>query len=292
MTAEQIYALGGDFETAFLLIGGALLAVEILKGVLSGTFTGRAFFDIVASVSTQAPVVLFEVLVMSFAYAGFVLIAENWVTWTLPTTVWTVLIALLACDFVYYWEHRFAHRVRLLWTQHAVHHSSRFMNIGVAVRFGPFEGVASALFHLPLLFVGLPAELIFFGVVTVLAYQTWIHTELIGRLGLLDAVLNTPSNHRVHHGCDDRYIDRNFGGVLIVWDRLFGTYQRELETPRYGLKRDFSSTNPVIVWVSELPQLCRDLTTARTVGEAWMHLFGPPGWTPERPRKRASSAPR
>jgi sterol desaturase/sphingolipid hydroxylase (fatty acid hydroxylase superfamily) len=116
----------------------------------------------------------------------------------------------------------------------------------------------------------------------VLAYQTWIHTELIGKLGVVDRVLNTPANHRVHHGCDDKYIDRNYGGILIVWDRLFGTYQAEEETPRYGLKRDFHSVNPLVVWFSELPQFVCDVRNARTWRDRWMYMFGPPGWAADK----------
>ncbi|WP_421998712.1 sterol desaturase family protein [Roseovarius confluentis] len=134
----------------------------------------------------------------------------------------------------------------------------------------------------PLLLTGLPAEVIFFGILTVQAYQTWIHTELVGRLGPLDGILNTPSNHRVHHGCDDLYLDKNYGGILIIWDRIFGTYQREEHTPRYGLVRDFDSVNPLRVWVSELPALMRDITSARTAADLRASLFGRPAQTHHR----------
>lgn len=281
MTAETLQQLGTAFDEGFFLIGAAILAIEILKGLFTRSLKARGVLDMIASASTQIPFLLVEIALLSFAYAGFVVLGETVVTWTFPITVWTVVLAVLAADFVYYWEHRIAHQVRLFWTQHAVHHSSRHMNASVAIRFGPFESVLSALVHLPLVLIGFPAELVFFGILLVLAYQTWIHTELIGKLGPLDAVLNTPSNHRVHHGCDEKYIDKNYGGILILWDRLFGTYQREEETPRYGLKRDFDSVNPFIVWFSELPAFFRDLRQARSSGEVWMRLLGRPGWTPE-----------
>ncbi len=278
MTADQITQLGVSFEDAFFIIGAAILGIEIVKGLFARSLRWRGLGDMGASISTLIPVVLIETFVLSFAYVGYVFVAETLVTWTLPITVWTLLLTLLACDFVYYWEHRVSHQVRLFWTQHAVHHSSRFMNISVAVRFGPMEGVVSAVFHLPLVLLGFPPPLVLFGIIAVLAYQTWIHTELIGKLGVLDRVLNTPANHRVHHGCDDKYLDKNYGGVLIIWDRLFGTYQAEEERPRYGLKRDFDSINPLVVWFSELPHFFRDLWRARSWRERWMHIFGPPGW--------------
>ncbi|MEM7660642.1 MAG: sterol desaturase family protein [Pseudomonadota bacterium] len=281
MTAADIQSFATAFDEIFLLIGAAILIIEIVKGLFEKSFRGRGHLDMIASISTQVPSILIETFVLSLAYLGFILISQNYVTWTLPINAWTVGIALLVCDFVYYWEHRIAHEVRIFWTQHAVHHSSRHMNASVAVRFGPLEGVISVLFHLPLVFLGFPPALIFFGILVVLAYQTWIHTELIGKLGILDEFLNTPSNHRVHHGCDDKYIDKNYGGILMIWDRMFGTFQREDERPNYGLKRDFDSVNPITVWFSELPQFFADLRNAKSFGEVLKCLFGKPGWVPK-----------
>lgn len=290
MTTEQIERLGATSENAFFLIGAAILAIEVVKGLFSKEFRGRGHLDMIAGVSTQLPTILVETVVLSFAYVGYVALADAFVTWTFPITVWTVVLAVFACDFIYYWEHRIAHEVRVFWTQHAVHHSSRYMNTSVAVRFGPFEGVVSAIFHLPLVLIGFPPALVFFGIIFVLAYQTWIHTELIGKLGVFDAFLNTPSNHRVHHACDDKYIDKNYGGILIIWDRLFGTYQAEEERPTYGLKRAFDSVNPLVVWFSETPQFFRDLRNAGSVAEARRAIFGKPGSVPDGAGDRAGRA--
>jgi sterol desaturase/sphingolipid hydroxylase (fatty acid hydroxylase superfamily) len=281
MTPETISQYGTYFDDALFLIGGAILAIELLKGFFTGSMKGRELLDMVASASTQIPSLLVEIFLMSFLYVGMVIVSDSFVSWQMPITWWTIALALLACDFAYYWEHRIAHEVRLLWTQHAVHHSSREMNIVVGIRFGPFEGFASALLHFPLVLMGFPPSLIFFGILVVLAYQTWIHTELIGKLCPLDGVLNTPANHRVHHGCDDKYIDKNYGGILIIWDRLFGTYQAEEETPTYGLKRDYNSVNPLSVWISELPGLFADLKSAKSIEDAFMYLFAKPGWRPK-----------
>jgi len=121
----------------------------------------------------------------------------------------------------------------------------------------------------------------FFGIISVLAYQTWIHTETIGKLGPLEWVLNTPSHHRVHHGADDKYLDKNYAGILIIWDRMFGSFQEEEETPRYGLTTDFNSKNPLRVWTSELPELGRDIARSRGLRDLWGYLFRPPGWRPK-----------
>ncbi|MEM1232238.1 MAG: sterol desaturase family protein [Pseudomonadota bacterium] len=276
MTPSEVQGLGDWLDGGFLFAGAAVFALEILRGVQARTLSSRLWLDMLASVSSQVPYLLVEALLLGAVYLGYIALAETVVFWTLPLSAWTVAVAVLACDFLYYWEHRLSHELRLLWTQHAVHHSSRFMNVSVAVRFGPFEGVVSAVVHLPLILLGFPPVVVFFGILVVLAYQTWIHTETIGRLGWLDRVFNTPSNHRVHHGCDPKYLDRNYGGILMVWDHLFGTYQAEEETPRYGLKRAFSSVHPLKVWFSELPGLLRDLRAVRSTRDLARVLFAHP----------------
>lgn len=277
MNIEALAQFGSNFDDGIFLIALAILGIEIVKGLLSKSMHRTTFFDMFANVSTQLPFVIVEAALFSGIYIAYSVISDSFVTWTIPTTTLTALLIVLLADLTYYGEHRFAHEVRLFWTQHAVHHSSRFMNISVAVRFGPFEGLLSALFHLPLVLIGFSAELVFFGILIVQAYQTWIHTELVGKLGFIDKILNTPSNHRVHHGCDEKYIDKNYGGILIIWDRLFGTYQQEDETPQYGLARDFDSTNPFRVWFSELPRLFSDIAGASSLRELQIVLFGKPG---------------
>ncbi|MEM8837636.1 MAG: sterol desaturase family protein, partial [Pseudomonadota bacterium] len=270
MTESFFEDLGNQVETAFLVIGGAILLIELAEAWFKGTLKGRKIKEMMVSASTQIPSIAFETFIMTGAYIVYYIIAETFVTWALPITWWSILLVLLVADFVYYWEHRIAHEVRLLWTQHAVHHSSRDYNIVTAIRFGPFEGAWALIIHIPLIFMGFSPEMVFFGQIAVLAYQTWLHTETIGKLGPLEKVLNTPSHHRVHHGADDKYLDKNYAGILIIWDRMFGTFQVEEETPRYGLKRDFNSQNPIHVWFSELPGLWRDLKASRSLREIWM----------------------
>lgn len=282
MTATWIYELAAQIDEAFFLIGGAILLIEIAEALFKRDHVGKTFLEMLVSASTQIPYLLVETLILTFGYTTYYVIAETMVPWTFPITWSTVVAVLILADITYYWEHRVAHQVRLLWTQHAVHHSSRDYNIVTGVRFGPLEGVWSLIAHLPLIFMGFAPELVFFGVIVVLAYQTWLHTELIGKLGPLEWVLNTPSHHRVHHGSDDKYLDRNYGGITILWDRLFRTFQIEEETPRYGLKRDFDSKNPVVVWFSEWPALIRDFDGAQSWSEAWAYLIKHPGWQPTR----------
>ncbi|MEM8630182.1 MAG: sterol desaturase family protein [Pseudomonadota bacterium] len=271
--------LATQIDEVFFVIGAVILLIELAEALFKGSFRSRTLAEMAVSASTQIPYIMVEVFIMTGAYAVFYLLADL-IAWQVPSGVVGLALAILAADFTYYWEHRIAHEVRLLWTQHAVHHSSRDYNIVTGVRFGPFEGVWALVAHLPMVLMGFSAEMVIFGSLVVLAYQTWLHTELIGKLGPLEWVLNTPSHHRVHHGANDKYLDRNYGGILIIWDRIFGTFQAEEERPRYGLKRDFDSRNPLRVWFSEMPEMMRDLKAARTWGEVWLVLFGPPGWRP------------
>lgn len=272
--------LGDQIDLVFLVIGVIILLIELAEAFFKGDLKGRKIGEMFVSASTQLPFIVVEVTIMTAGYAAFYILAYTAVPWQLPLTWWSALLAVLVADFFYYWEHRIAHQVRILWTQHAVHHSSRDFNIITGIRFGPFEGVWSLIAHIPMLFLGFSPELVFFGVIVGLAYQTWIHTETIGKLGWFEEVFNTPSHHRVHHGSEPEYVDRNYGAILIVWDRLFGTYAVEAQTPRYGLVRDFDSRNPVKVWFSELPQLGRDLASARSLGDVLGYLFSRPGWAP------------
>ena len=167
---------------------------------------------------------------------------------TLPVDAWWVWIgALLAYDFIYYWVHRFGHEVNLFWAAHQVHHSSEYFNLSTALRQTATGAFTSWPFYLPMALLGVPPAV--FGTVALidLLYQYWVHTELVRKLGWVDRVFVTPSNHRVHHGQNDYCIDRNYGGIFIVWDRLFGTFaeERDDEPVVYGIRKPLASYNPV-----------------------------------------------
>lgn len=277
MNAETIEQLGIGIDESFFLIGLAMLAIEIIKGLINKTFKGYKFANILVNISTQIPFLLVQIFIVSFAYSAFVIVADQFIHWQFEITLWTAIAAILVADFIYYWEHRWAHTIRLLWVSHAVHHSSPVMNISVGVRFGPFEGIWSMLMLVPMVLMGFPVSLVIFGSLVVLAYQTWIHTELIGKLGVIERVFNTPSNHRVHHGSDAAYLDKNFGGILMLWDKLFGTYAEEQKTPTYGILPPLNSNNPFKVWFSEIPALFKDLRGSKNIQTFLNILFRPPG---------------
>jgi sterol desaturase/sphingolipid hydroxylase (fatty acid hydroxylase superfamily) len=184
-------------------------------------------------------------------------------------------------DLAYYWIHRAGHRIRWAWAAHVIHHSSQHYNLSTALR-QTWSGLFGLTFiiKLPLFFAGFPPELVAFCGGLNLIYQFWIHTEVIGRLPpWFEAVMNTPSHHRVHHGTNPRYLDRNYAGVFIIWDRLFGTFEaeRDDEPVRYGIIKNLATFNPFWVAIHEWVGIGRDLLQARSLRQALLAAFGPPG---------------
>jgi len=193
-------------------------------------------------------------------------------------TVAVFVLALLADDFAYYWFHRLHHEVRVLWASHVPHHSSQRYNLSTALRqsWTPFTGLP---FYLPLALFFHPVLIATVHGINLL-YQFWIHTELIGRLGPFEWIFNTPSHHRVHHGANVQYLDRNYAGILIVWDRWFGTFEPEGEPVRFGLTKNIRSFNPVYAAFHEFAAVLRDAATAGSLRDAVGFLLRPPGWKP------------
>jgi sterol desaturase/sphingolipid hydroxylase (fatty acid hydroxylase superfamily) len=218
-------------------------------------------------------------LVVAAIYAA---VYQRYHAFELSPGDWRVWVgALLAYDFCYYWVHRFGHQVNLVWASHQVHHSSEYFNLSTALRQTATGSLLKWPFYLGLAVVGVP-PVVFATVAFIdLLYQVWVHTEQVGRLGWLDRVFVTPSNHRVHHGQNDYCIDRNYGGILVVWDRLFGTFaeERAEEPVVYGVRKRFRSLNPVwgnFIQYRELFQASRAAPHWRAALAIW---FGPPqGW--------------
>jgi sterol desaturase/sphingolipid hydroxylase (fatty acid hydroxylase superfamily) len=191
---------------------------------------------------------------------------------------WVLLVVL--DDLCYYWFHRVHHESRFFWAAHVTHHSSQRYNLSTALR-QSWTPLTSLPFYIPVFLLGFtPVQWAFVHGIN-LVYQFWIHTEAIDRLPRpVEAVLNTPSHHRVHHGSNPQYLDRNYGGILIVWDRLFGTFEPERERVRYGLTKNIDSYNPFYVAYHEFVAIGRDVARAGTWRERWQLAFGRPGWAP------------
>ncbi len=188
---------------------------------------------------------------------------------------WVLLVLLV--DFCYYWFHRLHHEVRFFWAAHVTHHSSQYFNLTTAVR-QSWTPVTGTVFYLPIFLLGFEAWQFAFVYGWNLIYQFWIHTERINSLPRwYEFVFNTPSHHRVHHGSDNVYLDKNYGGILIVFDRIFGTFQEEAARPAYGLTRNISSYNPIYVAWHEFVAIGRDVRRAPSWGQRWLATFGRPG---------------
>jgi sterol desaturase/sphingolipid hydroxylase (fatty acid hydroxylase superfamily) len=205
---------------------------------------------------------------------------------------WAWVLLFFAEDFTYYVFHRGSHECRFFWASHVVHHSSQRYNLGTALRQTWTGGISfSFVFWLWLPLIGFPPIMVMTMQAISLLYQFWIHTELIRSLGPLEAFFNTPSHHRVHHASNLRYLDRNHAGTLIIWDRVFGTFEPEDESEPliYGLTKNINTYNPVRIAFHEWIDIARDLRSARNWNEIWHFVFGRPGWKYEHQLAESSS---
>jgi sterol desaturase/sphingolipid hydroxylase (fatty acid hydroxylase superfamily) len=260
---------------------------------------GYTWKDTLASLSMGIGYLVVAGLLAAATIGIYVWLAR-FALWDLRGHWWMWPALIVAEDFCYYGYHRAGHEVRLFWASHVNHHSSQHYNLSTALRQSWTTPLTGWIFWVPMILVGFPVEYILLQKGVSLLYQYWIHTESIGRLGPLEWVLNTPSHHRVHHGSNLRYLDRNYGGIFIVWDRLFGTFQAEddAEPVRYGLLHNLETHNPVVIAFHEWVAMFRDI--ARRPAAALGYLLRPPGWRPDGPgetvrellqRQRAGSSP-
>ena len=255
-----------------------LLLLELLVSRLTGRRVYR-FDDSIADLGCGVGDQVIALLLRTATLLPYTLVYETLAPHTLatrPVAAW--LAAIVGVDFTYYWYHRFCHRVNFAWATHVVHHQSDEYNLAVALRQSWFGRLFHWVFDLPLALVGVPPALFVASTSINLLYQFWVHTRLVGRLGPFELAFNTPSHHRVHHGCNVRYLDRNYAGILIVWDRLFGTFRREEDEPVYGTVKPFASRNPL--WANLQPFVSL-AGRARRAPRAWDRVqlwFRPPEW--------------
>ncbi len=199
--------------------------------------------------------------------------------------------ATFAWDFIYYWNHRLQHESRFLWAIHVVHHSSEHLNLSTALRQPVADALGAFVPTSALSLAGVRPSIVAFARSVNLLYQYWIHTEVIGRLGPFEKVFNTPSHHRVHHGSNKQYLDRNHGSILIVWDRLFGTFEPEDERVVYGLTRNIETFNPLRVATHEYADIAADVLSSTTWRERLSFVFRGPGWAYQRRAEREATTP-
>jgi sterol desaturase/sphingolipid hydroxylase (fatty acid hydroxylase superfamily) len=261
---------------ALLAIVLACATIEGLVLARRGAYDWRAYFATLGDVVGRRAV---EALGLSLAAPAVAWAHQHRVARLPLDGASAFALLFIGQEFCYYWYHRAAHRVRWFWATHAVHHSPNQLSLMAALRLG-WTGrlTGTALFFTPLVWLGFPPVAVLATVTLNLLYQFWLHATWIPKLGPLEWFLNTPSHHRVHHGSNVEYLDRNYGGVLIVFDRLFGTFAEERnDVPvRYGLTHPLASYNPVRIALHEWIHLGRDLIAARSLRAAGHLLLGPP----------------
>ena len=243
--------------------------------------TGYHGRDARASMLMGLGSIFFLTVLKVAGFFGYLALYEYVAPVHLDTDAWWYWPAVLvALDFFYYWNHRFVHRVNIGWAAHQAHHSSEYMNFGTALR-QKWNPWFEFFFWLPLPFLGMAPWTLYIAFSINLIYQFFVHTELVDRLPRpIELVFNTPSHHRVHHGSDPEYLDKNYAGILIVWDRLFGTFQAEKQRPTYGLTKKVDTYNVWKLQYGDYAQIVRNVRAAGRWRDKLGYLFGPPGWEP------------
>ena len=240
---------------------------------------GYALKDTAVSLSLGSIKLVMMALTALYTVPVFACVYQQRLFTLSPLDWWTWPLLFLAEDFCYYGYHRSAHRVRLYWAEHVNHHSSEYYNFGTALRQSTLGPAYIFVFWLPLAWLGFKPETVILAVAISLGYQFFVHTESLRKLPRwIEAVFNTPSHHRVHHARNPQYIDRNYAGVLIVWDRLFGTYVPEVEAPEYGIVRQIHSRNPLVMMFHEWQDMFRDAARPGPLWQRLKHLWAPPEW--------------
>lgn len=276
----DISVLAAPVYIVFIVLEIVLIAL----GRAKGDYETR---DATASITMGLGNVISDVLLAgtmgALAY-GLMFLVYEYRVMTIPVTVLTVALCFVIDDLRYYWSHRFSHRVRWFWAAHVIHHSSQHFNLSTALR-QPWTNHLTFLYvlRIPLAFLGFhPAVLAFCGSLN-LFYQFFIHTEAVGKLPRwIEAVFNTPSHHRVHHGRNARYLDANYAGTLIIWDRMFGTFVPEMdnEPVRYGIVRNLGTFNPLRIATHEYVSIVGDVfRKGLNLRQRLGYMFGAPGWS-------------
>ena len=271
-----------------------LIFVELLVSRLRQSSRERKIYRLNDSIAALTTALVFSITGVAVTAASlwwYSIVESHWslpVLWSgfaklelANAAWWHWLLILLAVDFLYYWFHRASHEIRFLWACHVTHHSSEEFNLTTALRQCSFQRVFEYMFMLPLALLGIPWQMMFICHGILKIYQFWVHTRLIGRLSFLEHVLLTPSHHRVHHGRDPQYLDKNHGGIFILWDRWFGSYAPEVEEPHYGLVKPLRSWNPLWANVHEYAGIFRDMWRTRGWRNRLRVALGAPGWRPD-----------
>jgi len=255
----------------------ALIIIEVVINAKKNLNLYK-FKDSTANITMGLGSVVIGLLTKTFAFFVFLWIYQ-FRLFEIPNTWWMWGLLLLADDVTFYWYHRLAHQIRFFWAAHVQHHSSEHMNFSVALRQSWGEPFIKFLFYIWLPFIGFNPVYILIMQAISLVYQFFPHTKLVGKLGPIEWIFNTPSHHRVHHATQVQYLDKNHAGILIIWDRMFGTFQKEIEVPTYGITVNINSFNPLKIASHEYISLWQDMRRAKKLSDKIKYLINPPGWS-------------
>lgn len=286
LAPEYVWGLETWLDDWFFVFAIALFAFECLRYAIKKDFTRNFLGDSLANFATLALFIVIVALVGA-TYAGvFFYTYDNFRIVDLPVTGWTIVCCIILADLAYYWEHRFLHMNGFGWATHTVHHSSPHFNISVAYRHGPMDWFFPLFFHLPLVILGFNPFVVFFAEVFVQLFQTLLHTETVKKLPRpFEAIFNTPSHHRVHHATNKQYLDKNYAGIFIIWDKMFGTFAAEEEKVRYGVYPRINSVNPLKVFFSGYAKLLSRMWHAPSWSYRWNLLVKSPTWAWQQEQK-------
>ena len=271
-----------DLSVIFMGVYAVAIAAEAAlgrAGLVRAHYRPR---DTLASLGMSAGNVLMNLMMAGTVFAGLSLAYQARLFTISASSPWAWVAIFFLDDFTYYWFHRVSHECRFWWAAHVNHHSSQEYNLSTAVRQSWTSVIVGTWMPwIPLAVLGFPPQMILAQQGFNLFYQFWIHTESVRRLpAWFEYLFNTPSNHRVHHAVNPRYLDRNYAGVLMIWDRLFGTFaaERDDDRPRFGIVKNIATFNPLWIAFHEWLAMARDLIQAHSLREALALVFGPPGW--------------
>ena len=258
----------------------ALIALEFAIGRARGRSNYR-LNDALNSLSLGVMSQVVGLFTKLLAFGIYAAVYAAFSIWQLPADQWwTWALAIVAYDFCYYWNHRLGHESAIFWASHVVHHQSQEYNLSTALRQTSSGALLGWIFYVPMAIVGFPPQVFIVAAIVDLLYQYWIHTEQVGKLGWFDRWFASPSNHRVHHAVNDRYLDRNYGGIFMAWDRMFGTFVEEDEKCVYGTRAPLESWDPLWANLEVYADLARKSWRAPRWRDKFAVWFMPPGWQP------------
>lgn len=277
---EYIFYILNDLSLIYIII--PFFGIEIIRYVVLKKMNKDLVLDSIANVFTFFFFIGIEYLLGILLVTKLYLFASYYtILPELPINWITIISCIVLADFLYYWEHRLMHRIGIGWATHTVHHSSPYFNMSVAYRFGPLDSVFPLFFSLPAVLLGFNPFLLLASEIFVQVFQTLLHTEMIGKLPKpFEYLFNTPSHHRVHHGSNRQYWDKNYGGIFIIWDRILGTFEPEEETVVYGISEPLNSVNPFKVFLHGLTRFFKKIGKVNGIKNKLLVFVKPPDWVP------------